>query len=296
MKTYPHSRETAGVQARILLKNFRKGDERDRQDAIARLRRHPALAAWSDSEFAQFANRVQLKHARHVVALEWGFESWAALADAHQRRSLLAGVYLDTIEGLRGTFEFGYTEDDVERVCEKLTMWVGTKAVIVWEYWDGYGAGGNSDLHSVHETPGGEQFGPVPAGLWDFLSDPDSTVDPHAFFQAKFRPYSDGEAAANHFGAVAPREVTPFNYALRVAGDVPTDDMLILEHAGVRVFHTYSENHPDMISGYYYQVGNDVFDVRDLPTWNGTDKQHAAVVRAAIDAGYITADGLVPLE
>lgn len=54
------------------------------------------------------------------------------------------------IEGrLRGAFQEGYTPDAVNQVLGPVSWANGQRLVVLWEYIDDYGPGGDSDLRAV---------------------------------------------------------------------------------------------------------------------------------------------------
>ncbi len=104
-----------------------------------------------------------------------------------------------------------------------------------------------------------------------------------------------GECLAEHVaGCVECQEIG------KSVDDTPVAS-LFLEHAGVRVYHVW---HDGCLAQYWYSLDPDdtdidddhghQFDVRDLPAPGGagqweTREGHAAIIRAAIDAGAIAA-------
>jgi hypothetical protein len=137
----------------------------------------------------------------------------------------------------------------------------------------------------ITETPGGNC---VVCGHW---------VEPCAWGDALCGAIVHGECLAEHVASCEECQ----------AGDESANDTpapaLFLRHAGVEVYHAW---HDGCIAQYWYSLNPDdadidedrgsQFDVRDLPVptalaashWD-TPAGHAAVIRAAIDAGLIGA-------
>jgi hypothetical protein len=68
----------------------------------------------------------------------------------------------------RGTFEDGWTDEDVASVLPRLSADLGLPVVCVWEYDSQYGAGGSSDLAILSDAGTALE---LPEGLWQLLVD-----------------------------------------------------------------------------------------------------------------------------
>lgn len=74
---------------------------------------------------------------------------------------------------------------------------------------------------------------------------------------------------------------------------------VFLQYRGVKIYHVYrNDNYNDVRSFIYGNSidctddGEDTFDVRDLPVPEGVSKKdHAAIIKAAIDAGALKVIG-----
>ncbi|MGW0844123.1 hypothetical protein ACWD26_29100 [Streptomyces sp. NPDC002787] len=53
----------------------------------------------------------------------------------------------DELEGLRGCMQDGYTPEDVNRVFIRLEDATGVRLTCLWDYYDAYGYGGNSQFY-----------------------------------------------------------------------------------------------------------------------------------------------------
>ncbi|EWM19644.1 hypothetical protein KUTG_09948 [Kutzneria sp. 744] len=68
------------------------------------------------------------------------------LATASQDASSLVAQYA-AIADLRGSMDDGYDDDSVNRVLGRISEASGLRIVCVWDYYDAFGVGGNSDFY-----------------------------------------------------------------------------------------------------------------------------------------------------
>ena len=69
---------------------------------------------------------------------------------------------------LRGCMEDGYTPEKVNSVLGQLSELSGLRIVCVWDYFDAYGYGGNSDFYIEH--PVGRTLHHTGGDLWRWLN------------------------------------------------------------------------------------------------------------------------------
>lgn len=187
----------ARIQASLLHKDLFSEDPTRTAWALHRVVTTPAYAGRSREALTRLLQRYQRKHALQVIAHEWGAPTWDALVTA------LSASARDRILRLRGAWVDGHTSEDVARVGSQLLEWVGLHVVVVWSFWDMWGTGGDSEPFTAQgdgrsgKNPDGSplSFGRLPDGLWEFLTDPDSDVDPEVFRDAAFIPVRRGDTA-----------------------------------------------------------------------------------------------------
>ena len=70
----------------------------------------------------------------------------------------------------------------------------------------------------------------------------------------------------------------------------------VLDYHGVRVYHLYRDDIDEVPYTYWYEVGEDDFDIRDLPVGSAQEQldpvQHPALLRTAVDSDLISDDGV----
>lgn len=87
----------------------------------------------------------------------------------------------------------GYDADDVNRVFDRLEEATGLSLVCVWEYFDSFGVGGNSQFFVALED---DRFHEVAGDLWQWLNG-----DPHSFHPGRTGiPWHLGRSAGRHRG------------------------------------------------------------------------------------------------
>jgi hypothetical protein len=77
------------------------------------------------------------------------------------------------------------------------------------------------------------------------------------------------------------------------------EPQVFLRYRGVKIYHVYRHDNYNDVRSYIYgssihctDDGEDTFDVRDLPVPEGVSKSdHAAIIKAAIDAGDLRVIG-----
>lgn len=81
---------------------------------------------------------------------------------------------------LRGCMDDGYTPDEVNSVLGQLSAMTGLRLVCIWDYYDEYGYGGNSEFYI--EALDGKSLFKLAGNLWAWLSksvdDPDAPATP----------------------------------------------------------------------------------------------------------------------
>ncbi|WSM80960.1 hypothetical protein OIE78_35390 (plasmid) [Streptomyces cellulosae] len=101
-----------------------------------------------------------------------------ALQDEAHRPAASADEVPGDLEDLRGCMVDGYDADDVNRVFDRLEEATGLSLVCVWEYFDSFGVGGNSQFFVALED---DRFHEVAGDLWQWLNgDPHSPSTPDA--------------------------------------------------------------------------------------------------------------------
>ena len=71
------------------------------------------------------------------------------------------------LDELRGAFVAGIIPSDAEDVLSALEALIGVRCLVVWEYHDPWGCGGDCDVYAV--AGDGETLQPLSAELVDFL-------------------------------------------------------------------------------------------------------------------------------
>jgi hypothetical protein len=94
---------------------------------------------------------------------------------------ILTQDQIDKLEALRGTFHMGHTDDDVNSVAEDLMDTLGIDLIVVWDFEDMWGFGGDSDIFVAE----GINLYEAPDGLFDFLHEKDSEVTIEHLVNAK---------------------------------------------------------------------------------------------------------------
>jgi hypothetical protein len=90
---------------------------------------------------------------------------------------------VETLIEYKGTFADGYDDEKINRV---LSSFESAHLVCVWDVYDDYGYGGNSEIVGTFRVDLAEQswltadrtYRRLHPEAWDFLSDPDSDIDP----------------------------------------------------------------------------------------------------------------------
>ena len=93
------------------------------------------------------------------------------LADIHD---LTAQEATAELEDLRGCMTDGYTSEDVNRVFARIEEVTGVRLTCLWDYYDTYGYGGNSQFY-VEDADG--RLYELAGDLWAWLNDDPTTPD-----------------------------------------------------------------------------------------------------------------------
>ncbi len=108
------------------------------------------------------------------------------------------------LEACRGTFKKGHTSEDVDHVLDIVKKTTGLHAVVLWDFQDMWGCGGNSCIYLLVD---GKLYD-CPEELSAFLYDPDNEVKLEEVKEAKRGSYF-GKAET-----VRGRQaITAYNYA-----------------------------------------------------------------------------------
>lgn len=125
----------------------------------------------------------------------------------------------DCLESLRGVFEFGMTDEDVDRVCGVLEECLGRRIACIWDFDDFWGLGGDNCLYEIHV----DGFFEIPEMLSDFLYEPDSAVSPKSLLEVMSAEETPEREPPSWAEDLSPVLVTKYNYALRQSKDEELD-------------------------------------------------------------------------
>ncbi|MEU0110668.1 hypothetical protein ABZ313_35630 [Streptomyces sp. NPDC006251] len=111
----------------------------------------------------------------HMLQEAFDAHMTAMQEEAH-RLSRSGNELLGEIGDLRGCMDDGYDADDVNRVFDRIEEATGLSLVCVWEYFDSFGVGGNSQFYV---SLGDDELHDLTGDLWEWLNGhPDSPSTP----------------------------------------------------------------------------------------------------------------------